>query len=207
MKLEQIAVLMGRQRSGTHMLGAMIGSHPAVKYTGEIFWGEKRARDWPDMVGKIDRVSGGGVKFVLIDVKYNQISDPLRLLIPQVKVIQIVRRDVQRLFYSGELHTLYGRNPDAKARGICPEFTVGAARLRAFEKDYLKQVATYTPWAGLTLYYEDLTDNQETAVMPEEYSRAVCDYLEIGHLELTTGTKKNAPPDISGRLIITRGMR
>ena len=133
---------------------------------------------------------------ILIDVKYNQITTPVSWLIPQVKVIQLVRRDIERLYFSGELHTFYGRNPEAKAAGIVPQFIIDPVRMASVERDQAKYVREYQAFAGLRFFYEDLTDNRETEVMPEKYSRAVCEYLGIEVRELQTGTKKVAPSDV-----------
>jgi len=206
MELDRIALLIGRQRSGTHMLGAMIGSHPRVKYTGEIFWSHKRARDWGDMMTKIERVAGGGFDVILVDVKYNQISAPVETLVahPEVKVIQIIRRDIRRLYYSGELHTFYGNNPWAKEDRVAMTFRVDPARLEALRRSQAEQVAKWKRFVDMQLFYEDLTGNREVEIMPEKYSQAVCMCLGIEVKELTTGTKKVAQSDIEG-LLIERG--
>ncbi len=199
MDLERIAVLLGQQRTGTHMLGDMIGSHPDVKYTGEIFWSHKRARDWDDMVAKIDRVSGGGFPLILIDVKYNQITDPVARLLPQVKVIQIIRRDAERLYYSGELHSFVGDHPGAATTGR--RFRVDWKRFHAIKDAQDRGVNKWARVAGLVLHYEDITQNRQTNIMPGEYSRQVCEFLGIELRSLTTGTLKEGPEDIKGLLL------
>ena len=66
-------VIMAQQRSGTHLLGSCIDSHPRIKYTGELF-----CRNIPQTVqamqDRIRQVSSGDFDVMCLDIKYNQIS-------------------------------------------------------------------------------------------------------------------------------------
>ena len=41
----------------------------------------------------------------MLDVKYNQISPPVEELLRKIPVIHLLRKDLRRLYFSGELHS------------------------------------------------------------------------------------------------------
>lgn len=189
-----LAAIMAQQRSGTHMLGAAIGSHPDMKYAGEIFCRRVPAtaeRMWE----LVRRVKCGGFAVVCLDVKYNQISPPVEELLERIPVVHLVRRDADRLYYSGELHDLYNRNPAAKREGVTPRFEIVPERYESIVWARDRCIARYGHLETVRLHYEDLTQNREIDRLPEWASRDVCRALGVPHRTLTVGTKKMAPPD------------
>jgi len=184
--------IMAHQRSGTHFLGSAIASHPDIKYTGEIF-SRKPPKSTQEMRNRFSRVSRGA-EVICLDTKYNQISPPLEAFLAQhqVKVIHLVRRDRLAAYFSGELHTWRGQHPDA---GELPTFCFLLDQYRAIEEEVEMHKRRLGHLTDLRLYYEDLTNNKDTLVLPERASRMICDLAGVDVRQLTTPSGKEAPVD------------
>lgn len=196
---EGLAAIMAQQRSGTHMLGSAVGSHPDVKYTGELFCRrvpQSEERMWQ----LIDQVHCGGFAVVCLDVKYNQISLPVERLLENIPVIHLIRRDLDRLYYSGELHDLYNCDPEAKAAGVQPLFEIEEERYRSIAEAQQRWIRRYGHLESLRVYYEDLTGNREIEQIPEAAGMLICDTLGVGYHPLMVLTRKSAPADVDGLL-------
>lgn len=184
--------IMAHQRSGTHFLGSAIGSHPDIKYTGEIF-----CRNVPnsesEMMKRISRVACGA-EVICLDCKYNQISPPLEALLFRydVKIVHLVRRDRLAAYFSGELHTWHGQHPDADH---VPTFCFDLDKYREIEESverYQKRLGYLT---DLKLYYEDLTNNQDTIALPYWANVMICTLARVDQRQLVTTYGKEAPVD------------
>jgi hypothetical protein len=190
-----LAAIMAQQRSGTHMLGSFIGSHPEMKYTGEIF-----CRNVPQTVAQMDRTLGrivcGGFKVIVLDVKYNQISPPVEELLNWIPVIHLIRKDTRRLYFSGELHSYYGAHPEAREQGVIPKFKFDRARYQAIVRARQEAIQRFSRLEDMRLVYEDLTNDQQITELPEWAGRQICHVLGVEYHPLTTDYTKNAPADI-----------
>lgn len=198
--MNRIAAIMGMQRSGTHFLGAMLSSHPAIKYTGEIFRG--RAPRSPEQLVKwVDRVRGGGFNVILLDTKYNQISKYVEQMLcsENVKVIEIVRRNKLRLYFSGELHHWRGLHPDAD---VMPTFRFKRAQFNEIHAEIYRHQGRVGYLADMVLYYEDLTSDRNTLALTEAVSWRLCDLLGVERrvLTLPANHDKEAPTDYLSHL-------
>jgi hypothetical protein len=195
-----LAAIMAQQRSGTHMLGSFIGSHPRMKYTGEIF-----CRNVPQTVEQMNQMLGrimcGGWSVIVLDVKYNQISPPMEELLNWIPVIHLIRKDTRRLYFSGELHTYYGQHPEAREKGVIPTFQFNRGRYQAILRARYEAIQRFSRLEDLRLVYEDLTNNQEITELPEWAGRQICHLLGVEYQPLTTDYTKNAPADIEPYLI------
>jgi len=191
---KRIIAVISHQRSGTHFLGSCIGSHPAIKYTGEIFWGEKTPLTTGQMWKTLDRVMCGRVEVVCLDTKYNQLSQPVRGLLAQdeVKVIHLIRRNALRLYFSGELHTWRGRNP---GNAEIPVLQFSEARFNSTAQEIERYKLALGYLADVTMYYEDLTSDRPTYQLPDWASEQLCELAGVAYMPMTTDTKKNAPVD------------
>jgi len=182
------------------MLGSAVGSHPDVKYTGEVFC-RNVPPNWERMAAIVNRVVCGGFKTVLLDVKYNQISEPVEELLRQIPVIHLIRRDIRRLYYSGELHTYYAQHPEAREAGEIVAFEIDEARFKRLKQVQRMHIKRFGYLEDLRLCYEGLTGNQPIERLPEEIERAICALLGVAHHPLVTGFRKNAPADIDDLLL------
>lgn len=191
----RILAVMAHQRSGSHFLGAAIGSHPAMKYTGEIFNGKKRPASSKAMWAGIDRVRGGRPDVLCLDTKYNQISRPVEELLAQddVKVVHLVRRNLLRLYFSGELHDWRGEHPGDRR---VPTLRFSNARFNAIVQEIEEYKRRFEHLADLTLYYEDLTGDYPTHQLPDWASQKICELVQVNVMPLTIGTEKEAPRDL-----------
>jgi hypothetical protein len=191
----RVAAIMGQQRSGTHFLGAILGSHPAIKYTGEIFC-RRVPNSWEQLHEWVDRVLGGGFEVVLLDTKYNQISKHVETLLQHndVKVIELVRENKLRLYFSGVLHTWRGQHPNEPKiptfRFMLPQFQEIVAQIERYRErfGYL---------ADVRVYYEALTLDRNTLVLPSNACWELCELLgvEPRPLTLPESHSKEAPTD------------
>jgi len=184
--------IMAHQRSGTHFLGSAVASHPDMKYTGEIFRG-RPPQSTQEVRNGVSRVSGDA-EVICLDTKYNQISPPLEAFLhrPEVKVIHLVRRDRLAAYFSGALHTWRGQYPDADE---VPTFCFLLDQYRAIEEEVERHKHRLGYLTDLRLYYEDLTNNEDTLVLPERASRMICDLAGVDVRQLTAPSGKEAPVD------------
>lgn len=190
----KIAAIMAQQRSGTHMLGSCLGSHPDIKYTGEIF-----CRNVPQTheqaMASIKPVLCGGYTAIVLDTKYNQISRPVRRLLERedVTVIHLLRRDLLALYFSGELHSYRSRNPNSQD---IPTFQFDKQRFYSIVEARRMRIAKLSYLADLTLVYEDLTGGgMPITALPEWTGQRLCEALGVPIRQLTTDHQKAAPPD------------
>jgi hypothetical protein len=197
-KYKGLAAMIAAQRSGTHMLDAAVGSHPACKSTGEIFC--RRVPVTAKQMWKlIDRVKCGGFEVVFLDVKYNQISPPVEELLRHIPVIHLIRMDDGRLYYSRVLHTLKGEGKVGPG-----EFPTVEVDGRAFADIVAYRdngICRFSHLEDLRLYYEDLTNNQEVDRLPDWACEKVCDVLGVERRVLTIGTLKDGPCSVDGLLV------
>jgi len=192
MDTSRLAVLIAMQRSGTHFLGSAIGSHPDVKYTGEIFC-RNVPRDKSRMVAGIERVQCGGFEVVCLDVKYNQISPPVEAILPDVRaVIHLIRRDRLAHYFSGELHSWRGRNPNAE-KGFVPTFDFSLSHFNALNYRTKWGFDKFRKYETVRLVYEDLTAGRQTDTLPDWASEKICKALGVEFAPLEAGTVKSAP--------------
>ena len=193
--LGPLAAIMAQQRSGTHMLGSCIGSHPNVKYTGEIFC-RNVPTSWARLVDTVKRVECGGWDVIVLDVKYNQISPPVEQLLREIPVIHLLRQDERRLYFSGQLHSYWGSHPKDKERGFIPTLAFHQPTFDAIMYARQWAIQKFSYLEDLRLVYEDLTDNQEVTELPAWACRRICETLGVEYRILTTDYKKNAPRGI-----------
>lgn len=186
----QFMTIMAHQRSGTHFLGAAIGSHPDIKYTGEIFC-RNVPQSTAEMRKTILRVACGA-DVICLDCKYNQISPSLEAFLqrPDVKVIHLVRRDRLAAYFSGALHAWRGQRPDA---GEVTTFRFMPDVYREIEEFVQAHQRRLGYLTDLKLYYEDLTHNKDTVLLPIWASRMICDLVGVVHRPMTTSYGKEAP--------------
>jgi len=110
----------------------------------------------------------------------------------EVKVIHLIRRNVLRLYFSGELHTWRGRNPGG---GEIPVFKFSETRFNATAQRIGGYKRQFGHMADLTVYYEDLTSSQPTYRLPDWAAATICDLAGVERLPLTTDFEKKAPVD------------
>jgi len=186
-------VLMAYQRSGTHMLGDAIASHPRLRYADEIFRNDPpqsieaaidviRRYDHPDVV-------------TCLDIKYNQIGAALPLL-EQMRVIHLVRRDDVAHWFSGLWKSYAKRNPNAIQaieRGEYPAIPFDRIGFEKFSARKAAYVARFSYLEDICLYYEDLTGNRQIAVLPEQAEIAICNLAGVERWPLSIALRKDAP--------------
>lgn len=184
--------IMAHQRSGTHFLGGAIGSHPQIKYTGEIFCRNVPQSEQQMRQGILRVACGADV--ICLDIKYNQISPPLEAFLQryEIKVIHLVRRDRLAAYFSGALHTWCGQHPEA---GEVPTFCFILDQYREIEEEVQAHIRRLGYLTDLKLYYEDLTHNEDTNAVPMWASRMICDLAQVDVRQLFAGYGKEAPAD------------
>jgi len=198
---EKYCAIVSHQRSGTHLLGSCLDSHPDVSYVDEIFL-HKRFQDLSSVLRFVSKFDGH--ERICVDAKYNQISKPVEEFLKRIRVIHLVRRDIKRMYFSDLLHRFYnvrGTTEErlllyqkiAMSRKELPEIPFNQ---KGFNR-YLEQVENgrqkYGYLGGLTLYYEDLTSNESITSLPEESTRKICEFLGIEYHPLTTSRIKFSP--------------
>ncbi len=193
--MTRVAAIIGHQRSGTHFLGAMLSSHPDIKYTGEIF-ANREPKSWKQLKEWVDRVIYGGFEVVLLDCKYNQISRYVEFLLErdEVVVIQNQRDDRLAQYYSGELHTWRGVNPDAPL-SVRPTFEFNRQQFDEIHQEISDFEQRFQNLPNLRICYEDMTENKNTLELSRAISEALCTVLGVKNrlLTLPASHSKEAP--------------
>jgi len=195
---QRIVAIMAHQRSGTHLLGSSMATHPEIKYTGEIFR-QSVPRHRGEVVARIERVRGGGFPVICLDTKYNQISAAVEAYLaqPEVKVIHLVRRNVLRLYFSGELHTWRAQHRQASQ---LPVFAFDESRFVRLRDSIERHIQRIGHLADLELYYEDLTGDQDISELPEWAARQICLLCGVDYQPMAVQIRKEAPVDIGTHL-------
>jgi len=141
-------------------------------------------------------------RVVLIDIKYNQITDPVERWLREQRVPHLIRRDVRRQFFSRELRRWmaahkgedHGYHPPERV----PQIPFDKSAFRHFAAQVAEYRDRFTPLETTRLYYEDLTNNQNVGVLPAWAGRILCALLEIPYRPLTARGRKESPTDIEG---------
>ena len=196
-------VIVSAPRAGSHMLTSMIGSHPDLKINGERMWLSRK---------QIFKAVNG------FNTKYNTIKRLLWAEeFVGAKVIHLIRMGLLRQTASYMLHRLRLETGEA-AHDISGMDTIDAGRLfrRPEEQTGDKQVSAvaldidtfsktmntivrktkrfssvFSGWSdAITVFYEDITDDRSTNVMPEKESDRICDFLGVDRCILSTEMNK-----------------
>ena len=185
----RVMAIMAHQRSGTHFLGSAIGSHPQIKYVGEIFYHSPRTMQ--AIFNGIDRVASGA-EVLCLDCKYNQITPPLETFLSQreIKVIHLVRRSRLAAYFSGALHSW--RNGGHMGEEI-PVFDFDLDVYGEIEDEVARHQRRLGYLTDLKLFYRDLTGGRDTTVLPAWASEMICRLVEVEAVSLTTSLGKEAP--------------
>jgi hypothetical protein len=206
---DRFVALIGHQRTGTHLLGTCIGSHPAVSYLDELTthwrldWLSAQAGTPADFARMLDRKFADAKEpWLLFDVKFNMIKHvpALEEFLRLHRVIGIIRENEDAWFYSF-LHAHY-----RKERGLAEYGEADKAEAVADYPlpslkypEWLKTQETATKWAYYARFlyladrifsYEDLTQNVDVKDLPEWACHVICQYLDVVPMQLTTTLTK-----------------
>jgi len=187
-------IIMAYQRSGTHMLGSAIASHPQLRYVDEIF------RNNPPQTVEVAMATIQQYEhpdvMTYLDIKYNQIAAAEELLW-EMRVIHLVRRDDRAHWFSGLYKNYMGQHPEARqalaGRGEYPMIPFDRAGFEKFAARKARLMAKFSYLEDIRLYYEDLTGNHQIAVLPEQAEIAICDLAGVERRPLTVTETKDAP--------------
>ena len=197
--MTRFGALIGYQRSGTHMIGGAVDSHPDAIYTNEVFY-----RHVPQTQAEIDKVLReflGERRLVFLDVKLNQISPAVVKFLKTIPVISIYRGDHMRHYYSGELHEYkHAQNGGKRVRDEIT-FNLDRDKFNDIQNDVETLYKRYRHLSSFEMVYEHITDNRHVDNLGEETSARICDVLGLEYRLLTTSTQKQAPENIKGLLI------
>lgn len=214
--MTDIAVILSHERSGSHLLGYALGSHPDVCYIDELtryirarnLTRFQSAGDVREFLLGIQR-SRCPDSLLLVDVKYGMVRfnrEPLEEFLRQSTTIHLYRTDYRAWWYSRQ-HAEVRRwrksaeyadgveRTEIKERPPAPKivwnqmyFRQAVQHLRA-QQNHFAWLATYS------LTYEDLTKGREVKVLPAREARLLCSILGIPNLPLRAQTRKMSPDD------------
>jgi hypothetical protein len=193
--------MIANQRSGTHLIRSAVNSHPDAVCPVEPFY-RNPVNTFVDLKHWMKQFDGIDEKAVLIDVKYDQITAPVRRLMGKAPVLHLVREDLKRIYFSILLRHWdhHIATPEEKRRWKAGEHTpkmpFDEARFNRFAERVRAARARYAPYVDETLTYEALTGNQEIHELPVWASEKLCRFLEVEVRPLTAGFKKLAPSTI-----------
>jgi hypothetical protein len=193
--------MIAQQRSGTHLIRHCVNSHPYALCPPEPLFHQALASD-AEMQSFLAQYNDVDEHVVLIDIKYNQITDPVERWLEGQRVLHLIRRDRRRQFFSRELRRWmaehkgedHGYYPPEHA----PQIRFDQAEYDLFYREVEQNIAYFTLLETTRLYYEDLTDNQPVEVLPAWAGRILCALLAVPYRPLTARGKKDAPTDIEG---------
>lgn len=198
--MTRFAGMIANQRSGTHLMRSAFNSHPELACPAEPLYrtyiqSAKHLREF------LEQYSGMDARVVL-DVKYDQITPPVETFFRTVPVIHLIRRDLERMFFSVQwrryrFHVETAAQKERRsATGEMPTLVLSRHEFEQFARRVQAYREQYGELAGLDLVYEELTGNQEIRVFPEGAGREVCEFLGVAYHPMTVGFKKCSPSDI-----------
>lgn len=206
---DKFIAILAHQRSGTHLLGSCLDSHPEIEYIDEIF--DRRRVESEGQLKKILSRFEGKEKFLCLDVKYNQITLPIERFLQNIKVIHLIRRDIKAMYFSGRLHGFYKRKlrvkgttgervaryqEIAKSQKQIPKIPFNQGKFDKWAKGVERGRAKYSYLEDLRFHYEDLTGNKQIKTLPKWASEDICEFLGIEYCSLTTSNIKFSPTNI-----------
>ena len=206
--LDRYFALLSYQRSGTNMVGWAVETHPDMTYADEVFHRDNYANP-STLSAVLDTLATGArppsrhgpavpyndemAKRILVDVKYNQVNSAVKRFVRSVPIIELVRQDDEKHFHSFVLRRFWSRNPVLRAKRELPnELPFDDASYAAFRKRKAAYLQAWKGWADVTLYYEDLCNDEEIDILPEPAGRAICELAGVEYVPLTVPTRKSA---------------
>jgi len=213
---KRIAVILSHHRSGSHLLGWYIGSHPDVCYIDELTRHIKTSRlgrletqdDVRDLILRAARHDDSPV--VVVDFKYRMLDlCPSALLFMDQcpRVIHLYREDEDAFYYAWCHAQVRKREKTAEyADGVerteveepplPPRIWRDEALKRKLVSVVQEQRARYAPFATLELTYEQITGGgQEVETLPRDVDKQICDLLGVPLKPMRAQTRKMSPSD------------
>lgn len=194
-----IAVMIAKQRSGTHLIRNLVNSHPRAYCPPEPFF-HRAPQNREALVSVLYEclIAGkeNGAQAILIDIKYDQITKVIEDWIKthKIQVLHLIRRDAKRQFYSKKLREYQERyraehseEPEIIPIPFCEkEFKEHVDLVTAY-------IARFSELETCRMYYEKLTDNWPTAFIDKYEEMKLCDLLGVKYHQLYCTPKKDAP--------------
>jgi len=197
----RLVAMIANQRSGTHLIRYCVNSHPLAYCPPEPLFHQRLGSD-SAMARFLEQYRDVDEDVVLIDIKYNQITDTVERWLREQRVLHLIRRDVRRQFFSRELRNWMGahrgENHGYHPPETVPQIPFDQAEFDGFREAVKLYIKAFTPLETTRLYYEDLTNNQSVEVLAEWAGRILCALLEIPYRPLTASDRKEAPSNIEG---------
>lgn len=218
-----IVAILGHERTGTHLLGTCIGSHPDVRYLDEITtlarsqYLRDNTRTLEQLHDFLERkLARYNEPVLLLDCKLGHIDliAPLGEFLAERKVIGITREDDEAWMYSWGHAQMrkdlslaeYGDTPKAEAK---PDHEMPTVILTASAQDWIEErrACEKRHWhlGDMWFTYEALTENQNVDQLPEWAAQQICSFLGLEVLPLTTTMVKMSPANLEGLLVYEEG--
>lgn len=197
-------IIVANPRSGTHLLGTFLNSHPELKCYDELFTFDHPKRQLVLPYKKIKNIQDieDGEGFI---VMYRQIIN-LGEIVRGFKVIHLIR-DLRKnaISYYISYHRIklglgieakphyhyWEKKPDMKDLKIS-EASIGRMARRI--KGRRKIAMSHINCPVLEVSYEYLCQNKSVPSLSEEKAKPICDFLGVRPMKLTTSLVKVLGP-------------
>ncbi len=216
------AILLTSQRTGSSFLIDCLYSHPDIEPCGELligaaekfqpltkgrlrplakFWRFARAGAWLPRRHMENFFRSGQARVRLFKAMYNHISNPITLGYlrshTEIRVLHLRRRNLLKMHVSRKLmgsgKRVQSMKPLAGAQ-VRIDPAEALASMRRARRQYQRFEEVFSAHPRLQLVYEDLISQQ---TIDPKVSDAICDFLGIERVELTSKLVKLNPDPLS----------
>ena len=198
-------VILCAPRTGSTLLHTYLNSHPRIRSLGEVLRESvaEKGRAEADFLNQtIFRLRPAWFTAVGIKVFYEYETDERFSRVMEeiirdkrVKIIHLVRRDLTRLYVSGQLAHQTGQWTHNAPVGDNGKISLDIRAMRAFSAQYRVQVGRmerlFADHPKLLVAYEELD------AVPDQVLRAVQHFLDVRPMQLVSLLKKQHPNPVS----------
>jgi len=199
-------IILGHARSGTHFLEACLASHPKIHKRGECILRFKRNRGDPALHEEclrdhlfINRPNHLNIAIVRYgDVSLlNQLCGPLfefrvihLLRAPEDVALSVAQMWADRRLHGKDFKAHYKINEPMRPHGPIrlDELEKLKAKVHSEQSDYIKYLASHANI--ITLKYEEMTNNEQTNLLPDAVGRRILDFLGLEFCPLRNKLQK-----------------
>lgn len=165
------------------------------KYIKPNYWCNNKGRSIADFLDDffVDRYPFP-ITSIGFDLKYNQINDRIVKYLDtrKIKIIHLIRRNMAKTVISNHINKEKIVPFKISPKKLYTEINMIDSYIEKY-KDRFNDM--------LTLYYEDLTNEENIIKLRGEDNRKISNFLEVNYENMTVSTEKQLTNDISKLLI------
>ena len=186
-------IIVAHPRSGTHLLGTLLNSHPELKCYDELCIPQRPAKILPyKKIRKPQELQDGEgfIEMYRHIIKQGEVVEGFKIIhltrdLRENAISYCMLRGREKLdkSYFFRSHHFCGEEPNIKEQKIDERSIERAIKTI---KRRRKKAMSYIDCPVLEVNYEDLCQNKSLSSFSKEKARSICKFLEVEPMELTT---------------------